>query len=165
MALACSRRVRIAFHESSHCCIALRLGILFDHVTTVDNGEHAAHVHFPPSIRGGFSTAVTLLAGVCADEKLLEKPVAELILDGSKGDLLQAARILEGFPTPKPTLSNVLIAARELVEAEWQNIKLVARKLLDTPAGVLSYDEVRAAIAAEQARTWRSLRWDDEVRV
>jgi hypothetical protein len=165
MALVYDRQFRIAVHESSHCCIALRLGILFDHVTTVDNGEHAAHVNFPPSIRGGFSTAVTLLAGVCADEKLLEKPVAALILDGSKGDLLQAARILECYPTPKPTLSNVLIAARELVEAEWQNIKLVARLLLEAPDGQLSYDQVRAAIAAESARDWAPLRWDNEARV
>jgi hypothetical protein len=158
---ACSRRVRIAHHESAHCVIALRLGILFDHVTTIDNGEYAAHVRFPASLHSGkgFATAVVLLAGVCADARLLEKPVAELILDGSKGDLLQACRILECYPSPKPTLSNVLIAAREMVEFEWQTVRFLARKLLDT-SGTLTYDEVRTAIETESARSWRDMRWD-----
>ena len=102
------------------------------------------------------------MSGVCADERLLGQPVVELVLDGSKGDLLQAARILECYPSPKPTLSNALIAAREMVEHEWQSIKLVARLLLDAPEGRMSYDQVRAAIETEQARTWKSPRWDSE---
>ena len=163
MALA-SRRVRICHHEAAHCVVALRLKVPFDFVTIIDNGKHAGHVWFPPSLHSGkgFATAVVLLAGVCADAKLLEQPVAELILDGSKGDLLQACRILECYPPPRPTLDNVLVAARELVEHEWPNIKFIARKLLDTPEGKLTYDEVRTAIEAEQARDWKPLRWDSE---
>jgi hypothetical protein len=161
-------RVRLAHHEGAHCCVALRLDIPFDLVTIIDDGERAAHVAFAPSWRTGFAEAVVLLAGVVGDSRLTGKPIAELVLDGSKGDLVAACKALERHPRPRPTLNMALDRARELVDSEWLNghIQCVARALLEAPEGKLSYDEVRAAIAAEQAKSWKSLRWDTpEMRV
>jgi hypothetical protein len=159
--------MRLAHHEGAHCCVALRLDLPFTLVSIVDNGEHAAHVAFAPSWRTGFAEAVVLLAGVVGDSRLTGRPVGELVLDGSKGDLVAACRALERHPRPRPTLSMALDRARELVDQEWLNghIQVIARALMDALDGQLSYDEVREVIREESARSWKSLRWDNEARV
>jgi hypothetical protein len=160
-------RLRLAHHEGAHCCVALRLDLPFTEVSIVDDGERAAHVSFAPSWRTGFAEAVVLLAGVVADSRLIGKPIAELVLDGSKGDLVAACKALERHSKPKPTLNMALDRARDLVDQELLSghIPCVARALLAAPEGKLSYDQVRELIREQSARDWKSLRWDNEARV
>jgi hypothetical protein len=78
-----------------------------------------------------------------------------LVMDGSRSDLPAACRALERHSPPRPTLSDALAQAKELVDDEWPRITEVAKALLDSPTGTLTYAEVLAVLAAQKARwTW-----------
>lgn len=133
-----------SIHEAGHAVIALRLGLIFDHVTAEpdDYAETEGALHWTDlQMVSGVEIprdldAIVLLAGPFAEAKLLRISLDEVLADDAAGEDREALATLE------LTDGQFIAASREalaMVEKEWPAIERVARELLDGP---LSFEEV-----------------------
>jgi hypothetical protein len=133
-----------SIHEAGHAVIALRLGLVFDHVTAVpdDDAETDGALHWTDlHTHGGLEIApeldaVVLLAGPFAEAKLLQISLDEVLADEAAGEDREALATL-GLSD-----AQFIGASREalaMVEREWPAIERVARELANGP---LSFAEV-----------------------
>jgi hypothetical protein len=124
-----------AIHEAGHAVIALRLGLVFDRVTTVpdDDAETDGALHWTELQSSGDLElsaevdAIVLLAGPFAEAKLLESSLDEILAGEAAGD------DRETLATLGLTDHEFLSASREalaLVEQEWSMIERVASELM-----------------------------------
>lgn len=127
-----------AIHEAGHAVIALRLGLVFDHVTAepdyddeTDGALHwtelqsAGDLEITPEV-----DALVLLAGPFAEAKLLRSSLDEVFA----GEVARDDR--EGLATLGLTGEQFVAASREalaLVEREWAAIERVAVELMNGP--------------------------------
>jgi len=139
-----------AIHEAAHAVIALRLGLAFDHVTTVpdDRGETDGALHWTDLQSAGdleiapTADAIVLLAGPFAEARLTESTLHEVLADDPAGEDREALATL-GLDDEE-----FVAASREafaLVEQDWPAIERVADALLDRDT--LDFEEVEALVA------------------
>ena len=134
-----------AIHEAGHAVAAIRLGLVFDHVTAVadlelefDGALHWTDLHASGEV--AFSSqleAVVLLAGVCAEAKSLRRSLDQVFADDAAGDDREALASL-GL-----TDSEFLQASRDalaIIERDWPAIERIADEL-QTGRG-LTFNEV-----------------------
>jgi hypothetical protein len=133
-----------SIHEAGHAVIALRLGLVFDHVTAVpdDDAETDGALHWTDlHTNDGLEItpeldAVVLLAGPFAEAKLLQVSLDEVLADEAAGE------DREGLATLGLSDAQFISASRAalaMVEREWPAIERVARELEDGP---LTFEEV-----------------------
>ena len=147
-----------AVHEAAHAVIALRLGLVFDHVTTVpdDDAETDGAMHWTELQSAGdleiaaTADAIVLLAGPFAEAKLTESTLHEVLADDPAGEDREALATL-GLDDEE-----FVAASREalaLVEEDWAAIERVADELLE--CDTLDFAEVEALIAQVDSRAPR----------
>jgi len=140
-----------AIHEAAHAVIALRLGLVFDRVTTVPDvdAETDGALHWTELQSSGdleISAAVdamVLLAGPFAEAKLLESTLDEVLAGEPAGDDREALATL-GL-----TDQEFLSASREtlaLVDQEWPMIERVASELMQRDW--LAFHEVESLLSS-----------------
>lgn len=139
-----------AIHEAAHAVIALRLGLVFDHVTTVpdEQAETDGAMHWTELQSAGdleiapTADAIVLLAGPFAEARLTESTLHEVLADDPAGEDREALATL-GLDDEE-----FVAASREalaLVEQDWPAIERVADALLERDS--LDFEEVGALIA------------------
>ena len=139
-----------AIHEAAHAVIALRLGLVFDHVTTVpdDAAETDGALHWTDLQSAGdleiapSADAIVLLAGPFAEARLTESTLHEVLADDPAGEDREALATL-GLDDEE-----FVAASREaltLIELDWPAIERVAEALLE--CDTLDYEEVEALVA------------------
>jgi hypothetical protein len=140
-----------AIHEAGHAVIALRLGLVFDRVTTVpdDAAETDGALHWTELQSSGDLEispqvdAMVLLAGPFAEAKLLESSLDEVLAGEAAGDDREALATL-GL-----TEHEFLNASREtltLVDQEWAMIERVASELMQRDW--LDFHEVESLLSS-----------------
>ncbi len=135
-----------SIHEAGHAVIALRLGLVFDHVTAVpdDDAQTDGALHWTElHTNDGLAItpeldAVVLLAGPFAEAKLLQLSLDEVLADEAAGEDREALATLGLSDAQFISASREALA---LVEREWPAIERVARELAGGP---LSFAEVAA---------------------
>jgi ATP-dependent Zn protease len=138
-----------AIHEAGHAVVALRLGLVFDHVTTIPD-EHAqtdGALHWTDLQSAGdleiapTADAIVLLAGPFAEARLTESTLHEVLAGEAAGEDREALATL-GLDDEE-----FVAASRDaltLVEHEWAAIERVADALLESET--LDFDEVEALL-------------------
>jgi hypothetical protein len=127
-----------SIHEAGHAVVALRLGLVFDHVTAVpdEDAETDGALHWTDLQSAGDLEitpevdAIVLLAGPFAEAKLLHSSLDEVLADDAAGEDREALATL-GL-----TDQQFIAASREafaMVEHEWPVIERVAHELLQGP--------------------------------
>jgi hypothetical protein len=140
-----------AVHEAAHAVIALRLGLVFDHVTTVpdEREETDGALHWTELQSAGdleiapTADAIVLLAGPFAEARVTGSSLHEVLADDPAGEDREALATL-GLDDDE-----FVAASREalaLVEEDWPAIERVADALLDRDT--LDFAEVEALVAA-----------------
>lgn len=141
-----------AIHEAGHAVIALRLGLVFDHVTTVpdDDAETDGALHWTDLQSAGdleiapTADAVVLLAGPFAEARLVESTLHEVLAGEAAGEDREALATLGLDDDEFVAASRDALA---LVEQEWPAIERVADALLEYET--LDFDEVEALVTDE----------------
>ena len=139
-----------AHHEAAHAVIALRLGLIFDHVTAIpdDDAQTDGALHWTDLQSAGdleISSevdAIVLLAGPFAEARLLKMSLHEVLAGDAAGDDREALATL-GLDDEQ-----FVAASREalaLVEQDWPVIERVAEALLEYQA--LDFAAVEALVA------------------
>jgi hypothetical protein len=137
-----------AIHEAAHAIAALRLGLLFDHVTAVpdydadtDGALHwtdlqsAGDLEITPEI-----DAIVLLAGPFAEAKILQSSLDEVLAGVAAADDREALATLGLSDAQFVSASRAALA---LVERDWPAIERVAGELLRGP---LTFEDVESLI-------------------
>ena len=149
---AVSQQIRItAIHEAAHAVAALRLGLVFDHVTAVpdDDAETDGALHWTDLQSAGDLEisaevdAVVLLAGPFAEARVLDSTLHEVLAGDAAGEDREALATL-GLDDEQ-----FVAASREalaLIELEWTFIERVAQALLERDT--LDFAEVEALLVA-----------------
>jgi hypothetical protein len=143
-----------AIHEAAHAVAAIRCGLIFDHVTAVpdereetdgalhwDELQAAGDLEVAPEL-----LAVVLLAGPCAEAKLLGRPPDQVFVDEVALDDRESIAALSLDPR------QFLAASRDafaLIDEDWPLIERLADELEDVD--LLYYDEVEALVADSDA--------------
>lgn len=139
-----------AIHEAGHAVVALRLGLVFDHVTTVPD-EHAetdGALHWTDLQTAGdleiaaTADAVVLLAGPFAEARLTETTLHDVLAGDAAGEDREALATLGLDDDEFVAASRDALA---LVEQDWPAIERVADALLERDS--LDFDEVEALVA------------------
>jgi hypothetical protein len=141
-----------AIHEAGHAVIALRLGLVFDHVTTVpdEDAETDGALHWTDLQSAGdleiaaAADAIVLLAGPFAEARLTESTLHEVLAGDAAGEDREALATL-GLDDDE-----FVAASRDalgLVEQDWPAIERVADALLE--CDTLDFDEVQSLVAAQ----------------
>lgn len=144
-----------AIHEAGHAVIALRLGLVFDHVTTIpdDHAETDGALHWTDLQSAGdleiaaTADAIVLLAGPFAEARLTGSTLHEVLADDPAGEDREALATL-GLDDEE-----FVAASREalaLVEQDWPAIERVADELLECET--LDFTEVEALVADADAQ-------------
>jgi len=141
-----------AIHEAGHAVIALRLGLVFDHVTTVpdDDAETEGALHWTDLQSAGdleiaaSADAIVLLAGPFAEARLIENTLHEVLAGEAAGEDREALATLGLDDEEFVAASRDALA---LVEQDWAAIERVADALLESDT--LDFDEVEALVAAQ----------------
>jgi hypothetical protein len=139
-----------AIHEAGHAVVALRLGLVFDHVTTVpdDDAETDGALHWTELQSAGdleiaaAADAIVLLAGPFAEARLTESTLHEVLAGDAAGEDREALATL-GLDDEEFVAASR--DALELVEQDWPAIERVADALLE--CDTLDFDEVEALVA------------------
>jgi ATP-dependent Zn protease len=140
-----------AIHEAAHAVVALRLGLVFDHVTTVpdEDAETDGAMHWTDLQSAGdleiapAADAIVLLAGPFAEARVTESSLHEVLADDPAGEDREALATL-GLDDEE-----FVAASREalaLVEEDWAAIERVADALLERET--LDFAEVGELLAA-----------------
>jgi hypothetical protein len=135
-----------SIHEAGHAVTALRLGLVFDHVTAVpddyaetDGALHWTELHTADGLEiSPELDAVVLLAGPFAEAKLLRISLDEVLADEAAGEDREALATLGLSDAQFISASREALA---MIEREWPAIERVARELQDGP---LSFEDVTA---------------------
>jgi hypothetical protein len=139
-----------AIHEAGHAVVALRLGLVFDHVTTVaDEREQTdGALHWTDLQSAGdleiapTADAIVLLAGPFAEARLIDSTLHEVLAGEAAGDDREALATLGLDDEDFVAASRDALA---LVEQDWAAIERVADALLE--CDTLDFAEVEALIA------------------
>jgi ATP-dependent Zn protease len=139
-----------AIHEAAHAVVALRLGLVFDHVTTVpdDAAETDGALHWTELQSAGdleiaaTADAVVLLAGPFAEARLTGGTLHEVLADDPAGEDREALATL-GLDDDEFVAASR--EALELVELDWPAIERVADALLEQET--LDFSQVEALVA------------------
>jgi hypothetical protein len=139
-----------AIHEAGHAVVALRLGLVFDHVTTVpdDDAETDGALHWTELQSAGdleiaaAADAIVLLAGPFAEARLTESTLHEVLAGDAAGEDREALATL-GLDDEEFVAASR--DALEFVEQDWPAIERVADALLE--CDTLDFDEVEALVA------------------
>jgi len=139
-----------AIHEAAHAVIALRLGLVFDFVTTIpdEDAETDGAMHWTELQSAGdleiapTADAIVLLAGPFAEARVTNSNLHDVLADDPAGEDREALATLglddEAF----------VAASREalaLVEQDWPAIERVAEALLERDS--LDFEEVEVLVA------------------
>jgi ATP-dependent Zn protease len=143
-----------AIHEAGHAVVALRLGLVFDHVTTVpdDHAETDGALHWTELQSAGdleiaaTADAIVLLAGPFAEARLIESTLHEVLAGDAAGEDREALATLGLDDDEFVAASRDALA---LVEQDWPAIERVADALLEYET--LDFDEVEALVAADDS--------------
>ena len=139
-----------ACHEAAHAVVALRLGLIFDHVTAVPDydAETDGALHWTDLQSAGDLEisrevdAIVLLAGPFAEARLTKQSLHDVLAGDAAGEDREALATL-GLDDEQ-----FVAASREalaLVEQDWPVIERVAEALLEFQT--LACDEVAALMA------------------
>jgi hypothetical protein len=143
-----------AIHEAGHAVVALRLGLVFDFVTTVPD-EHAetdGALHWTDLQSAGdleiapAADAIVLLAGPFAEARLTGSTLHEVLADDPAGEDREALATL-GLDDDE-----FVAAGRDalaMVEEDWPAIERVADALLESET--LDFAEVEALVDAVES--------------
>jgi len=143
-----------AIHEAGHAVVALRLGLVFDHVTTVpdDHAETDGALHWTELQSAGdleiaaTADAIVLLAGPFAEARLIDSTLHEVLAGDAAGEDREALATLGLDDDEFVAASRDALA---LVEQDWPAIERVADALLEYET--LDFDEVEALVAADDS--------------
>jgi hypothetical protein len=132
--------------------VALRLGLVFDHVTTVpdDAAETDGALHWTDLQSAGdleiaaTADAIVLLAGPFAEARLTETTLHEVLAADAAGEDREALATLGLDDDEFVDASRDALA---LVEQDWPAIERVAEALLECET--LDFDEVMALVGAD----------------
>jgi hypothetical protein len=138
-----------AIHEAGHAVVALRLGLVFDHVTTVpdERAETDGALHWTDLQSAGdleivpTADAIVLLAGPFAEARLIESTLHEVLAGDAAGEDREALATLGLDDEEFVAASRDALA---MVEQDWAAIERVADALLDSET--LDFDEVEALL-------------------
>jgi hypothetical protein len=125
-----------ALHEAAHAVAAIRVGLVFDHVTAVaDPGQeldgelHWTDLHASGEIEMSAElTAIVLLAGPIAEAHALQRSVDYVFSDEPAADDRESLASLALDEESFLTASREALA---LVEREWPTIERVASALMN----------------------------------
>jgi ATP-dependent Zn protease len=143
-----------AIHEAGHAVIALRLGLVFDHVTTIpdDAAETDGALHWTDLQSAGdleiaaTADAIVLLAGPFAEARITDTTLHEVLAGDAAGEDREALATLGLDDDEFVAASRDALA---LVEQDWPAIERVADALLESDT--LDFDEVEALVAAQDS--------------
>ena len=142
-----------AIHEAGHAVVALRLGLVFDHVTTVpdDHAETDGALHWTDLQSAGdleiaaTADAIVLLAGPFAEARLIESTLHEVLAGDAAGEDREALAMLGLDDEEFVAASRDALA---LVEQDWPSIERVADALLEYDT--LDFEEVEALVTGRE---------------
>jgi len=123
-----------ALHEAAHAVAAIRVGLVFDHVSAVpdldlelDGELHWTDLHSSGAVEmSPESVAVVLLAGPVAEARALRRSVDYVFADDPAADDRES---LASLALEEETFIAASRQALELVESEWSTIERVANAL------------------------------------
>ena len=144
-----------AIHEAAHAVIALRLGLVFDHVTTIpdEQAETDGAMHWTELQSAGdleiapAADAIVLLAGPFAEARLTESTLHDVLADDPAGEDREALATL-GLDDEAFVAASREALAR--VEDDWPAIERVADALLERDT--LDFEEDEALVAETGGR-------------
>lgn len=139
-----------AIHEAGHAVVALRLGLVFDFVTTVpdERAETDGALHWTDLQSAGdleiapAADAIVLLAGPFAEARLTESTLHDVLADDPAGEDREALATLGLDDDEFVAASRDALA---MVEEDWPAIERVAEALLESET--LDFAEVEALVA------------------
>jgi hypothetical protein len=142
-----------AIHEAGHAVVALRLGLVFDHVSTIpderagiDGALHWTDLQSAGDLEiAAAADAIVLLAGPFAEARLTESTLHEVLAGEAAGEDREALATL-GLDDEEFVAASR--DARALIEQDWPAIERVADALLE--CDILDFDEVEALVAAQE---------------
>lgn len=142
-----------AIHEAAHAVAAIRVGLIFKHVTAIpdESEETEGALHWSDLHASGDvevqpqMLAVVLLAGPCAEARVTGREVDEVFTDEEAIDDREAITELmlnaDGF-------MKASVDALALIERDWPLIERIADELMEVDE--LGYEEVAAIVV----RAW-----------
>lgn len=142
-----------AMHEAGHAVAAIRVGLLFDHVTAapdieqeLDGELHWTDLHASGDVAMSPTLlAVVLLAGPCAEARATRRRIDRVFAGTAATGDREALASLGLSDAQFVAASRDAVA---LIERDWAAIERVAEALLD--GGSLGFDEVEAIVAGEK---------------
>jgi len=125
-----------ALHEAAHAVAAIRVGLVFDHVSTVADAElefdgelHWTDLHASGEVEMSPELlAVVLLAGPVAEARALQRSVDYVFADEPAADDRES---LASLALDEGSFIAASRKALKLVENEWPTIERVANALLN----------------------------------
>ncbi|HTU66367.1 MAG TPA: hypothetical protein VMF52_10470 [Steroidobacteraceae bacterium] len=145
-----------AFHEAGHAVAALRLGLVFDHVTAIpdedaetDGALHWADLQSAGDIELSIEAdAIVLLAGPFAEARLLEASLDEVFGGDAAGEDREALATLGLDEEQFVAASRDALA---LIEDDWGLIERVAHELIRGGGKALPFARVEALATRQSA--------------
>ena len=136
-------RYGTAVHEAGHCAAYLHFQWRFDHISIEKIGRSMGRIGSACQHQGDYRYPAMLLAGPAAEARYTRHDLAHIAVRSGRGDVLKALEAVAQLDKPVswPALAKW---TRQLVEAEWLRIGLVARDLVEKKR--LSYDQVLALV-------------------